>query len=530
MTVNTRVIKMFLKRHLADYVPLSDDLRLQVLPSVDYLSSCKKHHFGAFIKDQQLLIVWDDEAQNIFKRAEYIEKSLIDMVWKEADPANKKAIQNHSIHGSAVGSEEGTISPADLENAIATEKRPTLLFNPVIVALTLALLTVALGLGWRNLAQEVSIDHKYLRLSLLAITPCQIFVSLFFMQTIIINISQILGPISQLNINSKFYSGKPPRRLKCNGEVLPHVTIQMPVYKEGLYTVIQPTIKSLKAALSTYELQGGSGNIFVNDDGMQLIPDPEAQARREFYEEHNIGWVARPKHTPKPQDGEKLFIRGGKFKKASNMNFALMISNKVEDKLLLVERGENWKEEDERAAYDRCLAQVLEEDGRAWAAGNIRIGDYILLIDSDTRVPIDCLLDAASEMELSPQVGILQYSSGVMNVTDKFFEKGSVRIPYHLVLPLTISSAELRSSLISFTLLSDTQLPTEMWLPLLGIMLFFVGQLYSRFLIQMTMGTRSSGPSVTSLKTLICLYVFKLPAILSGLVHILARISKRASL
>jgi hypothetical protein len=521
---------MFLKRHLADYVPLSDDLRLQVLPSVDYLSSCKKHHFGAFIKDQQLLIVWDDEAQNIFKRAEYIEKSLIDMVWKEADPANKKAIQNHSIHGSAVGSEEGTISPADLENAIATEKRPTLLFNPVIVALTLALLTVALGLGWRNLAQEVSIDHKYLRLSLLAITPCQIFVSLFFMQTIIINISQILGPISQLNINSKFYSGKPPRRLKCNGEVLPHVTIQMPVYKEGLYTVIQPTIKSLKAALSTYELQGGSGNIFVNDDGMQLIPDPEAQARREFYEEHNIGWVARPKHTPKPQDGEKLFIRGGKFKKASNMNFALMISNKVEDKLLLVERGENWKEEDERAAYDRCLAQVLEEDGRAWAAGNIRIGDYILLIDSDTRVPIDCLLDAASEMELSPQVGILQYSSGVMNVTDKFFEKGSVRIPYHLVLPLTISSAELRSSLISFTLLSDTQLPTEMWLPLLGIMLFFVGQLYSRFLIQMTMGTRSSGPSVTSLKTLICLYVFKLPAILSGLVHILARISKRASL
>ena len=107
------------------------------------------------------------------------------------------------------------------------------------------------------------------------------------------------------------------------------------------------------------------------------------------------------------------------------MNYALMVSNKVEDKLLLVERSENWTPDDECNAYDQCLAQVLtEEEGRAWAGGNIRVGDYILLIDSDTRVPVDCLLDAASEMEQSPEVGILQYSSGVMQVTDSFFENG----------------------------------------------------------------------------------------------------------
>lgn len=38
------------------------------------------------------------------------------------------------------------------------------------------------------------------------------------------------------------------------------------------------------------------------------------------------------------------------------------------------------------------------------------IGDYILLIDSDTHVPQDCLLNAVSEMEASPQVAILQYA------------------------------------------------------------------------------------------------------------------------
>jgi len=96
------------------------------------------------------------------------------------------------------------------------------------------------------------------------------------------------------------------------------------------------------------------------------------------------------------------------------MNYALNISNKVEDKLLLVERTATWTQEDEYAAYDQWLAQVLSEEGRACAEGNVRVEDYILLIDSDTLVPVDCLLDAASEMEQSPEVGILQYSSGVM--------------------------------------------------------------------------------------------------------------------
>jgi hypothetical protein len=201
----------------------------------------------------------------------------------------------------------------------------------------------------------------------------------------------------------------------------------MPVYKEGLNAVIKPTVVSLKAAISTYEMQGGTANIFVNDDGMQLMGDEEAQARRDFYDEHNIGWVARPAHRPSPnvEAGERRFLRRGKFKKASNMNFALHISNRVEEKLALLSRGDSWSHDHELSAYYRCLHEVLaEDDGRAWAEGNIRIGDYILLIDSDTRVPQDCLLDAVSEMEQSPEVALIQFSSGVMNVTNSYFENG----------------------------------------------------------------------------------------------------------
>ena len=106
------------------------------------------------------------------------------------------------------------------------------------------------------------------------------------------------------------------------------------------------------------------------------------------------------------------------------MNFGLMISCRVEEKLLMYDRPPDWSQADEAVAYENCLKEVLEETKIAWADGNIRIGDYILLIDSDTRVPADCLLDAASEMEQSPDVGIMQFTSGVMQVVNTYFENG----------------------------------------------------------------------------------------------------------
>ena len=158
---------------------------------------------------------------------------------------------------------------------------------------------------------------------------------------------------------------------------------------------------------------------------MQLISAEDAQARQDYYDENQIGWVARPKHNPNPSDGEKPFLRRGKFKKASNMNYAMRLSVRVEELLTAVHRHERWTQTDENNAYREALQTALEErQGEAWADGNIRMGDYILIIDSDTRVPNDCFLEAVSEMEHSPQVAILQYASGVMNVTDSFFENG----------------------------------------------------------------------------------------------------------
>lgn len=428
MTVNTRIIKLFLRRDDLTYVPLEGGLRLQILSTISQLPQCQKHHFAAFIQDQALLIVWDDDPNHISERVQSIEDQLIAMIWKEEaaedDPTTiglgsrmpSRVPSNYNLNGYARDAEA-------IDEKLAPAPRQIVLIQPILTAFCLVLLVGAIGSGWREIAIEMKVDRSWLRLAFAVVVPFQCWLALFFMQSVAGCIAQMFGPISQMTSNTKFYSGQAPRRLY--GSTLPHVTIQCPVYKEGLWSVIDPTVKSVKAAISTYEMQGGTANIFINDDGMQLVPAEEAQERREYYEEHNIGWVSRPKHTPKPKEGETRFVRAGKFKKASNMNYALNVSARVEDKLNSYPRGQNWSPDQEHDNYESALSTVVAEDeGRTWAAGNVRLGDYILLIDSDTRVPVDCFLDAVSEMEISPQVAIIQFSSGVMNITTSWFEKG----------------------------------------------------------------------------------------------------------
>ncbi|KAK3112694.1 hypothetical protein LTR53_010749 [Teratosphaeriaceae sp. CCFEE 6253] len=420
MTVNTRVIKLFLHTNDKSYVPLKGGLRLQVLANISELARCQKHQFAAFIADRGILVVWDDEPKHLLDRAQKIEKSLMEMIWDgPGDEESDEKKGGGTVDVQEVGSED------DVELGVVEKPRSIVFWMPITSAFTLGLTTFAIGSGWSRIALETIVDHSYLRLAFVLVVPMQIWLALFFFQALVGNVAQLIGPISQMNQNTKFYSGKKPKHLRRDAGPLPHVTIQMPVYKEGLQAVIEPTVRSIKAAISTYEMQGGTANIFVNDDGMQLVGADEARERQDFYDENNIGWVARPKHNPKPTDGSEVFLRRGKFKKASNMNYAMWVSTRVEEKLLGVQRYEGWTAEDEAEAYKVALTEVVDFDGeRTWADGNIRIGDYILIIDSDTRVPTDCFLDAVSEMEQSPQVAILQYSSGVMNVTDSFFERG----------------------------------------------------------------------------------------------------------
>jgi len=141
--------------------------------------------------------------------------------------------------------------------------------------------------------------------------------------------------------------------------------------------------------MQTYARQGGTSSIFVHDDGMQLISEEERQRRVTFYANHNIGWVARPPH------GKDGFMRAGRFKKASNMNYGLALSLRMEKKILLLER-EGYSEDNgvslEDQALEMAMEELYQENGEKWRpwgsnGKSCRIGEIILIIDSDTIVP-----------------------------------------------------------------------------------------------------------------------------------------------
>lgn len=170
--------------------------------------------------------------------------------------------------------------------------------------------------------------------------------------------------------------------------------------------------------MQTYAQQGGSCSILIHDDGLQIISPEERQKRIEFYADHNIGWVARPPHEGKP-DG---FKRAGRFKKASNMNYGLQLSLLMEKHILELEQStEPHPEGEYDCIEDRALVMAIEEvyknngeKWRPWAqnARSLRIGEIILIVDSDTVVPEDCLRDAARELAECPEVAIIQHESG----------------------------------------------------------------------------------------------------------------------
>ncbi|KAJ4386581.1 hypothetical protein N0V93_009479 [Gnomoniopsis smithogilvyi] len=418
MTVGSRVIKAYLQLspNNTNFVAFTNDQRIQMVSTMAELRFCRPAQCAAFVVDDRLLVVWDDDVRHLVDRAAKIEQELMDLVWdagKEAEPKPKL----FTSKGTREITRVKLIKTDEETGKGALPKRGIKYMNTILVSMTLVAMQGSICAAIRHIVMGTHLDSYWPRLGLMTLLPIQVIFTLFFGQVIFGSIAQILGPIRQAHENSKFYSGQLPVRLE--GAKLPHLTIQCPVYKEGLEAVIAPTIRSLKEAITVYELQGGSVNLFINDDGIQLLTKEEREARIRFYRDNNVGWVARPPH------GQNGFQRRGKFKKASNMNYALMISNKVEDLLVRIKRGSHWTDENETEAYTKSLQQVLRETGNvAWAEGFIRMGAYILLVDSDTRVPADCLLDAVSEMEQSPEVGILQFSSAVMQVVHHFFENG----------------------------------------------------------------------------------------------------------
>ncbi|KAM3502634.1 hypothetical protein MY10362_004703 [Beauveria mimosiformis] len=438
---------------------LKDGSQLQVIDSLNHAhpTTVKKYQYACICQQERMLLVWHDDISHVLGHAAHLEEKLLTMIWGSGKMANtvlSSPFRTPSVLSIMTPSGYNTPSnginektayitetPDEADEDIAAEKqkamerpeslkRPVMRTSAVFIGLAMALTIVLLvGVYLGRLVSECLLDGSYTRMALVFPIPLLACVSIFFFQIVFSDLFQILGPIGGNTTNSRFFSCHKPSldRAYASGMELPKVTIQMPVYKEGMESVIIPTIRSLQQAVSFYESHGGSATIFINDDGLRAgLSEAQVRQRQDYYHNNNIGWVARPRHN-----GDEGYARKGKFKKASNMNFALNFSQRVEARMqeMMDTRVANTgsdliDEAEEEEMYNTSLAQLLDEEPLAWAEGDIRVGEIILLVDSDTRVPIDCLLYGAAEMYLSPEVAIVQHSTGVMQVTRDYFENG----------------------------------------------------------------------------------------------------------
>lgn len=140
---------------------------------------------------------------------------------------------------------------------------------------------------------------------------------------------------------------------------------------------------------------------------MQLLNERDFATRKAFYEANAIAYVARPGHG-------KHYKRAGRFKKSSNLNVALELSIDVE-KRMKARRPSRlpdnpWTHEEEQALYEVCLQEAVAKTQRVipaetekekeaprtlgvWAAGNIRIGELILMCVVSPLFPFDSPID-----------------------------------------------------------------------------------------------------------------------------------------
>ncbi|KAK0192967.1 glycosyl transferase family group 2-domain-containing protein [Armillaria mellea] len=456
------------------WIQIDHSTRIQILDSMDMLPTAEKDQCGAFIRNDDCVVLWAYAVDAIIPLCKDFEEKLIRYIWRtrgapKRDTNTPPLLDPHSSMSSSANlqpitssvsevsekeiptqpppaprkksrwwswkldSSPPTNQPSDLEKAGGKRrqhKRKNVLLGPFYAGCGAAMALYFVGAGVSILLGEYALDHNLTRFALVITLPVIFCVSLFFCLQLIGNISLIIGPVAQYHENSAFYSAVRPEPNPEIDNNLPHITIQLPVYKESLELTIAPSVFSIKKAMQTYARQGGTSAIFICDDGLQLIPEKDRQERIDFYANHNIGWVARPPHSSK----EGGFKRAGKFKKASNMNYGLALSIKLEKHLAdLIAQGEDQNDHSwiplEDRAMNMAIEEMYEESGRKWKpwASNgqsIRVGEIILIIDADTIVPEDCFRDAAREMGESEDVAIIQHESDVMQVAHHYFENG----------------------------------------------------------------------------------------------------------
>lgn len=268
-------------------------------------------------------------------------------------------------------------------------------------------------------ASYTHIDELSHKIAYVILFPFYILMSSFFVFYLFNILYGIVVPRFWIEKNSKYMSFHPPPLFFSDDKTENHeegnekkktkpvLTIQIPVYTETFQTVLKPTLDCVLSACRHYNKQinteyDGCVNVFINDDGLQVVDEKEKNERMSYYNEHDeIFYVARPKEN-----------RKGRFKKASNMNFALSQYFFIEKCKSKHERRLSW------------LSNSLEKKFLyKHNYSDFELGEFILLLDSDSRMNANVISYFVEEMKKDENIGFLQMRTNSLLTTSLFWEK-----------------------------------------------------------------------------------------------------------
>ena len=208
----------------------------------------------------------------------------------------------------------------------------------------------------------------------------------------------------------------------------PSVTIQIPVFRESFDDTIRPTLDAAREAARRYTAStGASCNLLVCDDGLlhfaandlagaldaarrtppaeRSVAQAELIARTAYYEAFEVAWVARPW----PEAGVPGTERPGRFRKASNLNYALRLADRLAGGPAL---------SDAHARFRAAVPEAAYRLGR-WS-GDVRIGAVIVQLDKDSLMAPDVIRATVPEFLADPTLAYTQHASYPTN-EDRYF-------------------------------------------------------------------------------------------------------------
>lgn len=250
------------------------------------------------------------------------------------------------------------------------------------------------------------------------------------------------------------------------GAPAPSATVYVTVFTESFETILRPTIEQALRVVRRYNAVCGAqnsppparppANLLVLDDGLQLVPAAEREARLSFYHRHGIAYVARP------PDGAEGYVRQGFFKKAGNLNYVHALAALAAYADANASGGERAAEaevevESARAHAARCASEPIGPGagrtgqccapGAAWCSldphhlaadsasaggalptraqfgrgrchGDVWLGEVVLLLDNDSFAPEEALLDSVALLCAEPAAAYVQHASAPLNPAD----------------------------------------------------------------------------------------------------------------